>query len=100
MQKKLIMELRLEDILNSDLAASRDNTKNVLRNLGNALNYFIINHERAIEIVHGNISSSQDFYEWVGRLRLENFDHFRQIWDGNENKLYTRIYKKLSWIFF
>lgn len=31
---------------------------------------------------------------------MENFDHFRQIWLGSENKLYTRIYKKLSWIFF
>ena len=51
MQKKLIMELRLEEILNSNSPESRDNTKNVLRNLGYALNYFIINHHKAQEIV-------------------------------------------------
>ena len=39
------------------------------------------------------------FKEWVRRLKVENFEHFKKAWTGN-NKLFKRIYKKLSFLFF
>lgn len=30
---------------------------------------------------------------------MENFDHFQNAWTSSK-KIYTKLYKKLSWVFF
>lgn len=50
-----------------------NNTKNVLRNFGNAQNQYVLYHADAKEYVRQHLMNSEKFFDWVRSLKLERF---------------------------
>ncbi|CAD8176317.1 unnamed protein product [Paramecium octaurelia] len=79
----------------------KEDTKNLLRNFGNALNRFILHNEQALKIITQYIPESNvsHFKKWVTNQKLENFEQFKRIWtvDGD---VYKKIFSELSFEFY
>ena len=61
---------------------TKKNTKNVLRNFGNAQNQFILYNEtgQKLTIEYMHHAHIDDFKEWVRSLQLLNFRDYRNAW--------------------
>ena len=46
------------------------NTKNVLRNFGNAQNQYALYHREAKEYVNDRLANPERFYSWIRAMRL------------------------------
>lgn len=57
-----------------------ENTKNVLRNFGNAQNQYALYNQDAINLVKKELTQPEKFNQWVRTLKLENFDQFKTVW--------------------
>ncbi|CAD8149159.1 unnamed protein product [Paramecium octaurelia] len=79
----------------------KEDTKNLLRNFGNALNRFILNNEQACKIIKQYIpeSSVPHFKKWVTNQKLENFEQFKRIWTVDDD-VYKKIFSELSFEFY
>jgi hypothetical protein len=47
-----------------------ENTKNVLRNLGNAQTQYALYNKEALQIIETELSNPEKFYNWVRKLKL------------------------------
>lgn len=61
-------QLGLNEVLY--LKKGSNNTKNVLRNFGNAQNQYILYHHDAINYAHERLVEPENFYRWVRSLKL------------------------------
>lgn len=78
-----------------------EDTKNILRNFGNAQNQYILYNSRAQRKARRSVADVPRFHKWVRRLRLENFQQFKQVWSGEAGcRVYTRLYRELCWDFY
>lgn len=63
-----------------------ENTKNVLRNFGNAQNQYALYNQDAINLVKKELTQPEKFNQWVRTLKLENFDQFKAVWGEPAHK--------------
>ncbi len=63
-----------------------ENTKNVLRNFGNAQNQYALYNQDAINLVKKEFTKPEKFNQWVRTLKLENFDQFKAVWGEPTHK--------------
>lgn len=76
------------------------NTKNVLRNFGNAQNQYALYHREAKEYVANRLANPDKFYAWVRAMRLEKFDDFKAVWNDERNRVFKRVYRHLCYKFY
>ena len=70
-EDQFINTLNLNELFIDKLDSSAgENTKNVLRNFGNAQNHYVLYHEKARKYINENIPSSRHFDEWVRSQKL------------------------------
>ena len=86
-----VEELGLNELLY--LKKFPSNTKNVLRNFGNAQNQYILYHREAIAYANHKLSQPSKFWRWVRNMRLEKFEDFRAIWSEEHNAVFRRVYR-------
>lgn len=86
------------------LKKNKFNTKNVLRNFGNAQNQFILYHDigkrRTAEYLSER--NEKEFLDWVRNLKLINFRDYRSVWGGSfkdnaKIRSFKKIYRKICW---
>lgn len=78
-----------------------EDTKNILRNFGNAQNQYSLYNPRAQRRIRRSVGDPARFHKWIRRLRLENFQQFKQVWTGDaSSRVYTRLYRELCWDFY
>jgi hypothetical protein len=70
-----------------------NNTKNVLRNFGNAQNQYVLYHSDAKSYVNERIAQPEKFFSWVRQMRLEKFDDFKEVWVEEKNKVFMKVYR-------
>jgi len=62
----------------------KEDTKNLLRNYGNAQSRFVLNNVYAQRKIDKHFDSKEesmeDFKRWVAQLKLENFEQFKNVW--------------------
>ena len=76
------------------------NTKNVLRNFGNAQNQYILHHKEARARIKNNLIHPDRFLKWVRSIKLEKFEDFRKVWMSPLNVPFGRVYKELCYRFY
>lgn len=95
------------DVISSDETEHRsgrsaEDTKNILRNFGNAQNQYVLYNPRAQEAIARRVEDPARFHRWVRHLKLDNFQQFKRVWQGDERQpeVYTRLYRELCWQFY
>lgn len=100
-EDQLINTLNLNQLFFDKLDGNTgENTKNVLRNFGNAQNHYVLYHHKARRYLAESLADCAQFDEWVRSHKLENFENFKSAWSNSEIRLYIRLYKKLCWDFY
>ena len=97
----LINKLNLNTLLPDNSGV--EDTKNLLRNFGNAQNHYCLYNPTARKIIERNIEDPQKFDNWVRKLKLDNFWNYHDVWScagGSKYFLFTRVYKELCWLFY
>lgn len=72
----------------SSISSSKEDTKNLLKNFGNAQQRFVLNSAAARKYIENRLSpeKSEEFKKWVQQLRLDNFEQFKNAWFIPENE--------------
>ncbi|KAL4468551.1 hypothetical protein ABPG74_005054 [Tetrahymena malaccensis] len=85
----------------------KEDTKNLLRNYGNAQSRFILNNmysKRMMEkFFDNNQDKIEDFKKWVQQQKLENFEQFKNIWHvskGEQYQEYKVLFREICFDFY